>query len=257
MRDTHSLHCLLDDDADAVRSASRRRLRSLVISISVQALFITVLVVAPLLATGNLQLQTQWPMPVPIYRGRPAPIEMRAANPGSQASPTQTDRYTPTQLTPPRSVPTHIVDEVEQAPQIGGGGPASVCPNCDPNSPFIAPLDSRTPSGPAPPMPELRPTPIARPVIVRTPIQEAKLIHRVDPLYPPLCKQARLEGTVLLRAIVGRDGTMRELTYVSGPACFVQHSLNAVAQWRYRPTILNGGPVEVETSITVIYKLNR
>ena len=106
-------------------------------------------------------------------------------------------------------------------------------------------------------MPEVRSATPAKPVLVSRPLQEAKLIHRIDPVYPALCKHMRLEGEVVLRAIVSRDGTMSELTYVRGPACFVQNAMNAVAQWRYRPTILNGQPVEVESTVTVIYKLNR
>ena len=83
------------------------------------------------------------------------------------------------------------------------------------------------------------------------------LVNKVTPQYPPLCRQMRLEGEIVLRAIISREGTVQQLAYVSGPACFLQHSMNAVAQWRYRPTLLNGQPVEVETTIRVVFRLNR
>ncbi len=83
------------------------------------------------------------------------------------------------------------------------------------------------------------------------------LIHRVEPIFPELARQTRREGTVELHAIIATDGSVSSLQFLSGDALFAQSALDAVRQWRYKPTILNGHPVEVDTHITVIYKLNR
>ncbi len=88
-------------------------------------------------------------------------------------------------------------------------------------------------------------------------MQAAKLIHKVEPRYPPLAVQTRREGNVELRAIIARDGTVQNLEVVSGHPLFVQASLDAVRQWRYQPTLLSGEPVEVQTYITVMFRLSR
>lgn len=80
-------------------------------------------------------------------------------------------------------------------------------------------------------------------------------IHRVEPRYPALARQIRLAGTVQLRAIIGIDGAVRKLEVESGHPLLAKAALDAVHQWRYRPTRLNGEPVEVETTITVIFEL--
>ena len=87
-------------------------------------------------------------------------------------------------------------------------------------------------------------------------VQAARLINRVQPTYPPLARQARIQGTVRLHAIIAKDGTVQQLEVVSGHPLLVQSALDAVRQWRYQPTLLNGEPVEVDTTIDVIFSLN-
>jgi protein TonB len=94
------------------------------------------------------------------------------------------------------------------------------------------------------------------PLKLSEPIVEAKLISRIEPRYPTLPLQLRREGTVVLHAIIGRDGRISALEVVSGSPFFVDAALSAVRQWRYRPTMLNGESVEVETTITVIFQLH-
>ena len=79
----------------------------------------------------------------------------------------------------------------------------------------------------------------------------------VEPVYPPEAKAAKLSGIVVLRAIIGKDGTIKELTVLSGPDPFRESALSAVRQWTYRPFLLNGNPVEVDTTITVNYALSK
>ena len=84
----------------------------------------------------------------------------------------------------------------------------------------------------------------------------AQLIRRVEPIYPPLARQIQREGRVELRAIISTVGRIESLEVLSGDPLFIQSALAAVREWRYRPTILNGRPIEVDTRITVIYTLN-
>lgn len=86
-------------------------------------------------------------------------------------------------------------------------------------------------------------------------MEPGMLIVRVEPKYPPLAVQSRTQGTVLLTARIGRDGRIEGLEAVSGHPMLIPAALDAVRQWRYRPTMLNGHPVEVETQITVNFRL--
>ena len=87
-------------------------------------------------------------------------------------------------------------------------------------------------------------------------MMEGNLIQRVQPLYPPLARQARIQGQVILRAVIRRDGMIENLQVLSGHPMLVQAAIDAVKQWRYRPYSLNGEPVEVETQVTVNFVLS-
>jgi TonB family protein len=88
------------------------------------------------------------------------------------------------------------------------------------------------------------------------PCQGAKLIKRVEPIYPPLARQTRISGTVQLHAIIGTDGTVQSLEVISGHPLLLQAAMNAVKQWRYQQSLLNGTPIEIDTTIDVIFSLN-
>lgn len=81
-------------------------------------------------------------------------------------------------------------------------------------------------------------------------------IHRVDPPYPPLARAARVQGDVVLQAIIDKDGNIQDLQLISGHPMLVPSAIAAVKQWHYKPYLLNGSPVEVETTITVIFTLS-
>jgi len=87
-------------------------------------------------------------------------------------------------------------------------------------------------------------------------VQSAQLISRVQPLYPDDARKARVQGTVRLHVIIGKDGSIEQMEVASGHPMLVQAAIDAVRQWRYRPTLLNGEPVEVDTTIDVIFMLN-
>ncbi|MDQ1405604.1 MAG: periplasmic protein TonB [Acidobacteriaceae bacterium] len=88
-------------------------------------------------------------------------------------------------------------------------------------------------------------------------VQAAKLTNKVQPLYPPLARQTRISGTVRLHAIIAKNGSVEQLEVISGHPLLVQAALDAVRQWKYQPTTLNGENVEVDTTIDVIFSLNQ
>jgi len=88
-------------------------------------------------------------------------------------------------------------------------------------------------------------------------IAATKLINQPKPVYPAEAKQERVQGTVSLRAVIGKDGTIQDLAVISGHPLLAPSALQAVQQWVYQPTLLNGNPVEVETQIDVHYTLSQ
>jgi protein TonB len=105
-------------------------------------------------------------------------------------------------------------------------------------------------------------TPVAVPrvavqrVRVSQGVTQGMVLHRVQPTYPPLARTARVQGSVVLAAVIGKDGTIQNLHVISGHPLLTQSALEAVKQWRYRPYILNGEPVEVDTQVTVNFTLS-
>jgi len=97
--------------------------------------------------------------------------------------------------------------------------------------------------------------PAAKPVRVPGNVASAMLIHQVTPEYPAAAKEQHIEGTIVLHALIGKDGTLQALKYVSGAPALMQSAMDAVKQWVYKPTLLNGEPVEVDTTISVLYTL--
>ena len=86
-------------------------------------------------------------------------------------------------------------------------------------------------------------------------VTKGQLIYRVEPEYPKIALSARIQGQVLLKAIIAKDGTIKELELVSGHPMLTQNAIQGVRQWRYRPFLLNGEPVEVETNVAVIFQI--
>jgi len=243
--------CLMEGNADEEKGARKERRRALVASIVVQILVLAALVFHPLLGRGERPPVTYITPMIPYsYSGGPA--RPAGDNPHTGKNPTTVCRFCE-----PPSIPTTI------AP-VDHGNPTS-----DPNEP-IGPQIPGVPDGQyipgAPPVtgpdrgPEQPP-----PTVIRTEkkrislghIEAASLIHRVEPVYPPLPLQMHREGRVELHAIIATDGSIQALEAVSGDPLFYASALAAVREWRYRPTYLDGQAVEVDTQISVIYTLNR
>lgn len=96
----------------------------------------------------------------------------------------------------------------------------------------------------------------SKPVRVGGDVQQAKLVKSSPPVYPVLARRARIEGTVRLQAVIAKDGSVHKVEVISGHAVLAHAATEAVQQWRYKPTELNGQPVEVVTNIDVVFKLS-
>lgn len=97
---------------------------------------------------------------------------------------------------------------------------------------------------------------LAKPSIISRPMQ-GYLIHKVEPIYPPIAKTAGVQGAVLIKAVISTEGKIEQAQVISGSPWLSKAALEAIQQWRYRPYYLNDKPVEVETEITVTFYLNR
>jgi len=113
--------------------------------------------------------------------------------------------------------------------------------------PGIAPLP--------PPPPSVPQVATATRIAVGGNVQAGRLVNRVQPVYPPLARQTRVQGTVRLHAIIETDGTVQELKVMEGHPLLIQAAIDAVKQWRYQPTMVEGRPAEVDTEIDVVFSL--
>jgi len=155
------------------------------------------------------------------------------------------------QLQAPTKIPKEIkmVDQKEAPPSTGfgvagmegmsGGAPGGV-------------IGSVFGSGPAKPVVKAAPP---KKIAISSGVATGLLIQQVKPIYPPIAKAARQSGTVVLQATISKSGTIENLRVVSGNAMLQQAALDAVRNWRYKPYMLNGEPVEVDTTINVVFNL--
>jgi len=153
------------------------------------------------------------------------------------------------ELPPPTSGVAGVVGGVPGG--VAGGTPGGVLGGIIGSVPSAAP-----PPPPPPPKKEEKPATPQR-IKIGGSVQQAKLVRQPHPVYPPLAKQARIQGTVKLSAIISKDGTIQKLEVISGHPLLVPAALEAVKQWVYQPTLLNGEPVEVITQIDVNFTLSQ
>jgi protein TonB len=109
---------------------------------------------------------------------------------------------------------------------------------------------------PPPPPPVKKAPPAPKRIRVGGAVQKARIVKQVRPVYPALARQARIQGTVKLTAIIAKDGTIQKLDVISGHPLLIPAALQAVKQWQYKPTLLNGQAVEVLTQIDVNFTLS-
>ncbi len=241
--------CLVDGDAVTKILDRRRRREALGISFAIESAVLALLIVAPLLTSvAQPQLNRITP-PIPVVMG-----DWQSRNTSRDSAPRSIHRN-----------PAFLYQDFQPRPFAAV---VNSHPDAEPDADSVlAPPGENIPgaiqltdTGPTrlpvePPSIDTHKTNEKSIVKVSEGVQQAQLVSRIEPRYPPLALQTRKEGTVLLHAIISREGRITALEVVSGSPWFVQAALDAVRQWRYRPTILNGEAVEVETSITVIFRL--
>ncbi|HLK34031.1 MAG TPA: energy transducer TonB [Terriglobales bacterium] len=222
------------------------------VSFLLQIFLVGILVLIPLLYTEALpkqQLMTFLVAPPPP----PPPPPPPAAVPQRVVKVVQTDIIngelrTPTKI--PKKVEM-IKEEEAPPPVMSAAGVVGGVPGGVPGGQMggvIGGIISSTPVA----VPK-----VATPQRVRVSqgVSQGLLIHRVQPMYPPLARQARIQGTVILQAEISKDGTIENLRLISGHPMLAPSAIEAVKQWRYKPYFLNGEPVAVETQITVNFTL--
>ncbi len=240
--------CLVEGDAIQESRARRSKRRALLLSIAVEMLILAALVLFPLFSKGENIASRIFVPTVPYSPGR-APDRGRNT---TEARPARPDTC---RFCAPPSVPNRIV--TQDASRLGDLAAAD-----EPGIPG-APDGQQIPGLLGTPGSSRQPTPpVTAPrakqrLSISAAVEQAMLIRRVEPVYPPLGIQLRREGRVELHAIISTDGSMQSLEVITGDPLFIPSALSAVRQWRYRPTILDGQPIEVDTHITVVYTLNR
>jgi protein TonB len=228
------------------------------IGVTGQVLLVGGLVLAPLISPAALP-RVVWSVALaPPSPPSPPPVPVRVT-PVSHTTIVRSNVFRePTSI--PRDVKVVIDDVAEAAPPgptvIGAvpsvGGPGD-------SIGILHPVQLEVPR-PRPPdtapvtTPKATPTPTKPPRI--TVLQMAEPIQRINPIYPPIARAARIGGKVELLGVLGTDGRIHEIKVLSGHPLLVKAAVDAVMQWVYRPTILNGQPVEVQAPITVTFILN-
>src|SRR5215472_8174360 len=135
---------------------------------------------------------------------------------------------------------------------VAGGTPGGVLGGIIGSVPTAAP-----PPPPPPPPPVQKKDTTPKRITIGGNVQQAKLVRQPKPVYPALAKQARTSGVVHLAAVISSNGTIQDLKLISGHPLLVQAAMEAVKQWVYQPTLLNGEPVEVQTQIDVNFTLSQ
>lgn len=240
--------CIVDGDREDVVRARRLRRKALAVSIAVQMACVAALLIGPLIAAPGALPPSYIFTPLPPYHGGGSAERPRPRAPERQfqqilATPLffhSAESRRPLRELSGESAP-------DAPPAIGdfgpdnGAGPAGVW--------TLGGSDNGLRIQPPPP------TVSRKPVLKSEGVMAGALIYRVDPLYPQIARAIHLSGTVRLRAIIATDGSVQSLEVLSGSPILARTAVAAVRQWRYRPTLLNGRPVEVETYVTVNFVL--
>jgi protein TonB len=215
----------------------------MLLALAVNLTLVSTLVVLPLIYPEALparlfQSAIEAPPPVLVTRQQPATSAAASAHSQSPRNPYLAPRVTPTQIsTRPDNNPPPSSEELASMPDgvPGSTGQAFF---------FLA----------HPPTVVHPPQPVK--AIVSGGVTEGLLIYRTTPIYPPIAIAAHASGTVILAATISKTGVIEDLHVLSGPLILRQAAMNAVQYWRYRPYLLNNQPVEVETTVNVVFSLD-
>jgi periplasmic protein TonB len=244
----YASHLFADSLLETPRGQRARRNWTTLTSFGLETLAIAVALLLPLWTTVGLPKAHS--VSTPVSLGRP-----HIADPG----PVPTGAHVPQafrddarlRFMTPQHIPAHVfsTDEPSTAPPCNACIDIGQTTTGDPNGPaFAIGGDHSIPLPPPPPKPavrEFRPSNML----------EGSLIRRVQPIYPYTAKVAHVQGAVVLAAVIGKTGAIENLRVLSGHPLLAGSAVDAVKQWRYRPYVLNGDPIEVDTQITVNFIL--
>ena len=230
--------------------AQTRRPWTVAASLALQTGFIAVVLVLPLLHPEIPHTKLEAPLQVSLKKiTRPATPAAKMLERTAAVSPRP-------EFTRPFLAPTRVPPRVSLMTEAPPADPALTGPPSSPAASAMEGLMERlTPAVPQR-APERAPAVTFGPVRVGGAIQSAKLISAPKPRYPPFGIAAHVQGTVRIQAIIATNGSIRNLQVMSGPSLLVNPAIDAVKQWRYQPTLLNGSPVEVITEVDVVFTLS-
>jgi periplasmic protein TonB len=236
----------------------RRRTFSAILSFIVQCALLGIMLVIPLLFTEALprqQLLTFLVAPPPP----PPPPPPAAAEAAAKVMTTVQSDLMDGRLRTPTKIPEKVqmIREDDAPPVASSGGVIGGVPGGIPGGQMggvIGGIISSTANIAAVPKMSIPAAP--KRVRISQGVTRGMLIRKTEPVYPPIARTARIQGQVLLTAIISKTGNIENLTLVSGHPMLVPAAIAAVQQWQYRPFLLNGEPVEVETIVTVTFQLN-
>jgi protein TonB len=222
---------------------------TMMLSVVAHVLIVAAVIIVPLMATGSMPSLPTGDLDYIMLEPAPAPPPLPTPPPPTA---------TPTPAANPDAAPIDVPDEIRPEvprPDVGEHVPGAI-PQLGPSSRFgdgvgvgigrdVAPLP---PPVPAPPQKPLRPG---------GDIREPVKVKNVAPVYPQIAIKARIQGRVVIDAVIGTDGVVREARILSGVPLLNQAALDAVKQWRYTPTMLNNVPVQVIMTVTVQFNLQQ
>ena len=230
-----------------------KRGRTTTLAFVFEICLVALLILIPLIYTEALPMKQLMATVLVAPPPPPPPPPPPAATPVIRVKQVQTDIVNG-QLRTPTKIPekVKIVKEEEAPPPMAAvAGVVGGVPGGMPGGQMggvIGGIVSSTPM----PVPKVA----VQKIKVSQGVAQGNLIHEVKPAYPPIAKAARVQGQVILQATISKSGQIEGLHVVSGHPMLVQSALEAVKQWRYKPYMLNGEPVEVETQITVNFTLS-
>jgi periplasmic protein TonB len=237
-------------------NAAVRKPWPMLVSVTGQVVVVGSLLMIPLWQTAQLA----WKPSILVYappKPVPPPPQVEVVRTANRAQPSVQPVFQ-VPLAAPRRVPTTLnmtADDFSAPPATLGAIPSNS--NSGVPSFLLGGWETTKPAVAAPPKVAESPKPKTSLLKVGGAVQAAKLIRQVKPAYPALARTARISGTVRLQAVIGTDGHIRNLLLLSGHPLLVPASIDAVMQWTYQPTLLNGEPVEVQTQIDVNFALGQ
>jgi periplasmic protein TonB len=233
----------------------------MLISFTLEVAAISAAVIISIITVDKLGAFTP-PQPLPPFPRVPKSIQLASRPAHFSVRPTMALRVPSPPFVMPNRIPTAVAD-IHDAPEMFAAVPSlgpvrADIPEVIPGAGMLGSDGSRpiTPPPPPPAVPVKRDQ-ATQPVKLGGKVMEARIVKRVLPAYPPLAKQARISGIVRLEGVISRDGHIVNLQVVYGHPLLTQAALQAVSQWMYQPTLLNGQPVEVIAPIDVHFILSQ